>query len=153
MTRRDYRFLFDGGDGVIYAVDQLVASASRYELDAQLAVDPPGQIDVEPGHLGFGTVMDGKSTVRRVRITNVGVEPVALSVLDGTSMAFSWEALQTTLFTNDGIEIPIEFAPFKVGDFHDTLTVVSDAEGSPHTVALSGSGIKALPQARPSTIP
>jgi hypothetical protein len=38
------------------------------------------------------------------------------------------------------------------GQLHDTLSVVSDAEGSPHTVALGGSGIDALPQARPSTI-
>jgi hypothetical protein len=141
----DYRFLFDGGDGVIYAVDQLVPSASRYELDAHLVAHPPGQIDVSPSHLDFGPVRDGNSAVRRVLIENVGIEPVPLKVLDSTSTAFSWEALQTTLFTNDGIEIPIEFGPFKVGTFHDALIVISDAQGSPHTIAISGSGIKGGP--------
>jgi hypothetical protein len=141
----DYRFLFDGGDGVIYAVDRPVPSASRYELDAHVEVHLPGQVDISPGHLEFGLVRDGTSAVRSVGIENVGNEPVSLAVLDSTSALFSWEAFRTTLFTNDGVEIPIEFSPFAVGTFHDELIVLSDAQGSPHTIAISGSGIKGGP--------
>jgi hypothetical protein len=144
---RGFRFLFSGGDGIIYAVDKLQQSGNRYELDAHLEVRAPAQIAFSRETIDFGLLGVGEAAFRTLRITSVGLAPVTLDVPGSPALGpFSWAGLQTALAPGASVDLGVEFSPLGSGKAEGMLRVVSDAQGSPHAIALSGSGRKVIQQ-------
>ena len=144
---RGFRFLFSGGDGIIYAVDKLQQSGNRYELDAHLEVRAPVQIAFSRETIDFGLLGVGEAAFRTLRITSVGLAPVTLDVPGSPALGpFSWAGLQTALAPGASVDLGVEFSPLGSGKAEGMLRVVSDAQGSPHAIALSGSGRKVIQQ-------
>jgi hypothetical protein len=98
-------------------------------------------LELDPTALHFPRIAGGNSVVRQFTISNIGSEPVTLSV-GGSRFpsAFNWAAIPTTTLPAGGsLPVTVEFAPDRGGAFSDQVSVVSDAEGSPHQVRLGGS--------------
>jgi FAD/FMN-containing dehydrogenase len=97
-------------------------------------------IKVEPAHLRFGIVRVGDvSQPKPIRITNVGSGDLDVS-LAASNRVFLWSGLSTVLPPGGAVTVDVEFAPQSAGLQSRTLALHSNAPGSPHPVALSGSG-------------
>ncbi len=102
-------------------------------------------IAFSPSSLNFGLLGIGEFATRTLHISNGGSAPLAVTVPASTGAVFSWDALQTTLGANGGVSLKVEFSPLAAGAAHGALRVTSNAQGSPHTIRLSGSGRDEIP--------
>jgi hypothetical protein len=83
------------------------------------------------------------SMARLIGVTNNGSMPVAITA---TSVAPNTEFLVSggcviTLAPGSSCSMDVSFMPAAAGARTATLSIVSDAPGSPHTIALSGPGV------------
>jgi hypothetical protein len=98
-------------------------------------------IAVFPDSLTFASqIMSTAAPVQLVSITNIGAD--ALSI---TSTAASGDFTSTTdcgasLSAGHSCQVAVAFTPTATGARSGTLTIIDNAAGSPHTVALSGTG-------------
>jgi hypothetical protein len=79
------------------------------------------------------------SQPKPIRITNVGSGDLDVS-LAASNRVFLWSGLSTVLPPGGAVTVDVEFAPQSAGLQSRTLALHSNAPGSPHPVALSGSG-------------
>jgi HYDIN/CFA65/VesB-like, Ig-like domain len=105
-------------------------------------------LEVLPASLDFGLIGIGELTVRTIAVTNVGSSPVTITVAGSTfPSAFSWtDVPATTVPPGGSIPMTVEFSPLMSGVHTDTVSVVSDAAGSPHVVRLKGRARTGTPQ-------
>jgi hypothetical protein len=101
-----------------------------------------GGLSANPASISFGSVIAGASASVPVTLTNTGTANVAISAHSITGTGFTltgWSAPasltpgQTTTFT-------VTFAPSASGNFTGSVSIVSNAAGSPLAISLSGSG-------------
>jgi hypothetical protein len=82
-------------------------------------------------------------------ITNNGPANLVISGLTGLGEPFAIDASSTTCVVNTPLAsgqscvINFKFAPTVTGTVNQTLTIASNAQGSPHSVAVSGTGTPA----------
>jgi hypothetical protein len=104
---------------------------------------------LNPTNLAFGNQMvNTVSTSRSVTLTNSGTGPLTISsiTITGTN---SGDFVQTntcpgssaTLAAGSACTISVTFTPRATGARAATLSVVDNAAGSPHSVAVSGTGV------------
>jgi FG-GAP-like repeat len=107
-------------------------------------------VAVAPTEVDFGTgpVAAGPGALRTIAIDSVGTTPLSVSSVtlggpDAGQFTLSDPVFCTVLehWPGFGCEVEVAFAPTSVGPKAATLTVVSDAPDSPHTVALGGEGV------------
>lgn len=79
------------------------------------------------------------SQPKPIRITNVGSGDLDVS-LAPSIRGFLWNGLNTVLPPGNAVTVDVEFAPQGPGLQSRALAVQSNAPGSPHPVALTGSG-------------
>lgn len=99
-----------------------------------------------PASLDFGDqTFGGLYPARTVRLSNTGTATlnVASVVVEGTGFSdVSTTACPAALAPNDGCDVLIRFTPPSAGaSFTGALRVASNAAGSPHSAALSGTGV------------
>ncbi len=101
-----------------------------------------GVLSVSPASLSFGSSNTGAaSAAQTVMLSNVGGADVNLA-----SMMVSGEFARTTtcgpvLAQGTTCSIEVRFVPLSVGGLAGSLEITSDAQDSPQTVALSGTGV------------
>lgn len=108
----------------------------------------PRRLEVGPASLSFGLIGIGEATVRRFTISNVGSEPVTVTVPGSPfPSSFGWTGMPATALAPGGsFPVTVEFSPLTSGTHTGTVSVISDAQGSPHVVGLDGRGRKGTPQ-------
>ncbi|HXM94069.1 MAG TPA: choice-of-anchor D domain-containing protein [Candidatus Dormibacteraeota bacterium] len=114
------------------------------------------QLTITPGVISFGNVVVGATNSQTVQISNTG----------SASLTISAASLTGTGFTTAGLSVPLSLAPQQTGTFNvqfapqaatsaaGSLTLLSNAPGSPTPIALSGTGVKATStlSANPSAV-
>jgi Abnormal spindle-like microcephaly-assoc'd, ASPM-SPD-2-Hydin len=105
-------------------------------------------VEVSPSSLGFGLIGIGESVVRRFTVINVGSAPATITVPGSTFPgAFGWSDVPTTTLAPGGsFVVTVEFSPLAAGVHTGTVSVISDAAGSPHRVRLDGRARAGTPQ-------
>ncbi len=95
--------------------------------------------------VAFGAVDTGSSSTQTVAITNTGNTSVTVSQITETGAGFSLTGAGTpvTLTPGQVLVFGVLFAPATAGNASGTVTVTSNATGSPATIALSGVGVAA----------
>ena len=97
-----------------------------------------------PGSLTFGSQAVGTtSSSQIVRVTNTAANPLGLSSIsvDGDFViTLNRCATLTFLLPGSFCELTVGFAPSAAGARSGTLSIADSAGGSPHKVALSGTG-------------
>jgi len=93
-------------------------------------------------NLSFGSVNTGASATQSVTTTNLGNANVTISSILAAGMGFSLSAAGTpvTLTPTQSLTFSVIFSPTAAGNATGTVTVTSNASGSPATIALSGTG-------------
>ena len=93
--------------------------------------------------LSFGNVDTGSSSSQSVTITNSGNSNVTVSQIaeSGAGFTLSSAATPVTLAVGQKMTFGVEFSPTSAGSDTGNVTVTSTAQGSPATIALSGTGV------------
>ena len=95
--------------------------------------------------LAFGSVNAGSSLTRTVTVTNTGNSNVTISSITETGSGFilSGAGTPVTLTAGQNLTFSVVFSPTAAGSDSGTVTVASNAAGSPATISLSGTGVAA----------
>jgi hypothetical protein len=98
-------------------------------------------LSANPGSLSFpGTVVGSSAATKSVTVTNTGT---ASATVSGVSAGGDYSETNNcgTLAVNASCTVTVTFTPTAAGSRTGALTVTSNANNSPTTVALSGTGI------------
>jgi hypothetical protein len=94
--------------------------------------------------LDFGNVNTGSTATKGVTITNTGNANVTISQISitGTGFSLSGAATPVTLTPTQTTMFSVVFSPTAPGSPTGTVTVTSNATGSPVQISLSGTGVQ-----------
>lgn len=103
-------------------------------------------LTLTPASLSFGNTVLGESSSLSVLATNTGTAAVTISsdVMAGTGFTPANLILPLTLNPNQSTSFSVDFDPTTVGSFNGTVSLVSNATGSPTVETFSGTGIHAV---------
>jgi len=93
--------------------------------------------------LGFGNVGVSLKSVQTVSLTSNGTGSVTISqvTVSGTAFTLTGLNLPATLTPGQSVTLTITFSPSVVGSAAGTLSVISNASGSPMLISLNGTGV------------
>jgi hypothetical protein len=97
---------------------------------------------VNPSNVSFGNVNVGSTASRSVTISNTGNSIVAISseALTGANLTLSGGS-PVTLSPSQSISLTVQYSPTAAVATSGTLAIVSNANGSPAAIAVSGNGV------------
>jgi hypothetical protein len=99
-------------------------------------------IEISPSSVSFGNLVVGQSVTKTVTLTNNGTEMLTVSGISvaGTGFSASGPKLPMSLSAGQSASISAVFKPTAGNADTGTITIASNAVGSPSLVALSGTG-------------
>jgi hypothetical protein len=101
-------------------------------------------LSVNPSSLSFGNVNVNATASKNVTVTNTGNSNVAISNVTLTGAQFTLSGgSAVTLTPSQSITLTVQFGPTAAGAAAGTLSIVSNATGSPAMLAVTGSGVAA----------
>lgn len=100
-------------------------------------------LSISATSLNFGNVIDGTIAAQNVTITNTGNADVQITQFGvlGADYGLTSANAPVTLTPSQAIVIGVTFSPIAAGNVSGSITVTSNASGSPVTVTLSGVGV------------
>jgi len=103
----------------------------------------PSGSAASPTSVNFGNVTVGSSGGQTITLNNTGTGSVTVSQANvaGTGFSVSGLSLPLTLAAGQGTSFTANFSPTATGSVTGSVSIVSNATGSPTTVALAGSGV------------
>ena len=106
---------------------------------------PTGQLTASSMSLSFGSVAVGATSTQQVAITNTGNAAVQISKISpsGAGFTFGGMTAPATLNPSQTGTLSVNFAPTAAGAASGSIVITSNANGSPMTISLSGTGAQA----------
>ena len=104
-------------------------------------------LGISPTSLSFGSITTGTSSPsQNVTITNTGNSNVAISqiTLTGAGYLMTGGSAPVTLSPSQNLTLIITFSPTTAGLLPATISIASNATGSPATITLTGTGVTAV---------
>jgi hypothetical protein len=101
-------------------------------------------LGISPTSLSFGNITTGASSATQtVTVTNTGNSNVTISQINLTGQEYSMTGGGTpaTLSPTQSIHLVVKFSPTLTGNVTGSISIVSNASGSPATVSLQGTGV------------
>ena len=101
-------------------------------------------LDINPTTLNFGNVATATSSAtQNVTITDTGNSNVTISQisLSGVSYSMTGGTAPVTLAPSQNLALTLQFSPTALGTVNQSISIISNASGSPATVSLSGTGV------------
>jgi hypothetical protein len=101
-------------------------------------------LGINPTILSFGNVTTGTSSPsQNVTITNTGNSNVSISqiTLNGAGYSMTGGSAPVTLSPSQNLTLIIRFNPTSAGTVNGSLSIASNATGSPALLSLSGTGV------------
>jgi hypothetical protein len=104
----------------------------------------PSALTANPASVAFGNQAVGStSSAQTVTVSNPGTTAAAISSVSTSAPFSQTNTCGSSLAAGASCSVLVSFAPTAVGAANGTLSVASNAPGSPLTVALSGTGTTA----------
>jgi len=101
-------------------------------------------LGISPASLSFGNVTTGTSSAsQNVTITNTGNSSVTISqiTLSGSGYSMTGGSAPVALSPLQNLSLSVQFSPVAAGSVNGSISIVSNASGSPATVSLAGTGV------------
>jgi len=133
----------------------MVSDASNSPLAISLSgMGTQATLGANPSSVNFGNVSVGGSSSVTVTLTNSGSSNATISAASASGTGFSISGLSANQVINAGQSATFSatFAPTGAGATTGSISITSDAPGSPTTIALSGTGTQAQISATPSSV-
>ena len=103
-------------------------------------------VGLAPGSLAFGNQTTGvASTARTVTLSNTGSGALSIASITTTSGFGVSHGCGASLAAGASCALSVTFTPAVAGAATGSVSVASNAVGSPHVVSLSGTGVTASP--------
>lgn len=114
---------------------------------------PQPALGISPTSVSFGSVPVGTTASQSVTLSNTGSAALTISGVSA-SAGFSASGLTfpTTLNPGQNATLTVSFTPTAAGNDSGTLSVSSNAPGSPATIVLSGTGAQGTLSASPASV-
>jgi len=114
-----------------------VVSASKTQTVSQAS------LQVTPASISFGNVAVGTTDSQSIQLSNTGTTALTVSQVSVTGSAFSTSGLTLPLTLSPGkaSTFNAKFSPTSAAGASGSLTITSNAPGSPAMVALTGTGV------------
>ena len=127
--------------GSITIVSNAATSPSTVSLTGT-GVAATQLLSLSTNSLSFGNVNTGTSSTLPVTLTNTGNSNVQISLIaaTGTGYSLSGAGVPVTLTPSQSLTFNVLFSPAVTGSASGSVTVTSNATGSPATITLSGTG-------------
>jgi hypothetical protein len=114
---------------------------------AMIGTGTLGQLTASPSSVNFGSVQVGNNSSVSVSLTNTGTANVLVSSGSASGNGFSISGLSAaTLAPGQSTSFTATFAPTSAGSALGSISIASNAPGSPLNIVLSGSATEAQPQ-------
>lgn len=112
-------------------------------LSGTATAAPAAAVNLSPSTQAFGNAtVGGAAVTRSATLTNTGTAALAIASVAATGNGFSAaSSCGSSLAAGASCSIALAFNPSGTGAVSGQLAVASNAPGSPHTVALSGTGV------------
>ena len=101
-------------------------------------------LGINPTSVNFGNVATTTSSAtQNVTITDTGNSNVTISQinLSGVSYSMTGGSAPVTLAPSQNLALTLQFSPTALGTVNGSISVISNASGSPASVSLSGTGV------------
>ena len=101
-------------------------------------------LNISPASLSFGSITVGTSSApQTVTITNTGNSNVTISQISvsGAGYLIAGGGTPVTLSPSQALTLTALFSPTGTGSVNGSISIVSNANGSPASVSLSGTGV------------
>jgi Abnormal spindle-like microcephaly-assoc'd, ASPM-SPD-2-Hydin/Protein of unknown function (DUF1573) len=99
-------------------------------------------LSVSAGSLNFGNVNAGSTSTKTLTLANTGNADVAISQISASGTGFALSgAAGVTLSAGQNTSFSVLFNPSAAGSDTGSVSIVSNAIGSPAAIALSGTGV------------
>ena len=101
-------------------------------------------LNMSPTSLSFGSITTGTSSApQTITIANTGNSKVTISQISviGAGYSVTGGGTPVTLSPSQTLTLPALFSPTVAGSANGTISIVSNANGSPASVSLSGTGV------------
>ena len=97
--------------------------------------------------VSFGNVDTGTSSTQWVTVTDSGNSNVLISKIaaSGAGYSLNGASVPVTLTPSQKLTFSVIFSPTVAGSVSGSVTIASNAAGSPGTISLSGSGVLSVP--------
>ena len=112
------------------------------------------QLTISPASVNYGSVSVGSSAHQSITLTNAGNATLTVTQLtaSGTGFSVSGATLPLSISAGSNASFTATFAPTSAAAATGGISIVSNAPGSPASVALAGTGIQGQLGATPSTV-
>jgi hypothetical protein len=98
-------------------------------------------LSVSPSNVSFGNVTVGSTASRSVTVANTGNANVAISNVNLSGATFSLTGgSAVTLSPSQSTTLTVQFAPATSGAASSSISITSNATGSPASIPVSGTG-------------
>jgi hypothetical protein len=102
---------------------------------------PVAAVTLSPTTLAFGNQTTGATSAKSIGLTNSGNAGLQITSIATSSSGFALKHnCPATLAASANCSIDVTFAPTSATAYSGTVSIVSAAAGSPHSVGLSGTG-------------
>jgi hypothetical protein len=102
-------------------------------------------ITITPVSANFGSVVTGNTNSQTIQISNNGSANLTLSMatVSGSGFSLNGLSLPLTLMPSQSTSFNVQFAPTGAGAASGSVSVTSNASGTPSVIGLSGTGVAA----------
>lgn len=103
------------------------------------------QLTISPASVSFGNIDVGSNTTQNITLTNSGNATLTISAASASGAGFSVSGLTlpANITAGNSATLVAKFAPSTSGDVSGSISITSNAPGSPAAIALSGTGVAA----------
>ena len=113
---------------------------------ALVGVGTQPHLTANPSAVSFGSLAVGTSSLISVTLTNTGTGSIAVSSGSASGAGFSMTGLSAaTLSAGQSTSFSVKFAPTAAGAATGSVSIVSDAPGSPLAIPLTGTATQSQP--------
>ncbi len=99
------------------------------------------EFSVSPSSLDFNNVQIGNSKTDSVTVTNTGTAELIVSLVESNNSDYSITPTFTTLQPAESETFAITFSPTSTGAISGQINFTHNADGSPHSVNVTGRGV------------
>lgn len=123
-------------------------------LSAAQAQTAKRAISVTPTSIDFGSVAVGSSVNQSVQVTNTGRFSVKISGITSSSSSFVVQAPVMPVYLSAGtaMNLSVSFVPVTGGSVSGSVTISSNAQNSPTSIAVQGTGTVPVTSTTTSTV-
>jgi hypothetical protein len=101
------------------------------------------QLTANPTSIGFGNVTTGSNAAKQIVLMNTGNSAVKISQISASAgFSVTGISVPSTVNASQTVTLTVGFAPTTVASVSGTVTVTSDAKGSPLSIAVTGTGVQ-----------